>query len=876
MAPDPMRTEHASARQLGWTRRRAFSALLIERVWPTLFGLIALAATFLALAWFGIFVMLPGILRIVLLVLFAAAAVFVLWRGRHLRLPRKAEVDARIEVSSRLAHQPLRTQTDRPSGADPFALALWREHQQRMAARLKALSGGSVRTRTEALDPIGLRALLALLFVTAFAFSFSSGGGRLRDAFAPAEAHTISTARVDAWVTPPTYTGRAPIFLTEDATGQKVSRTAVEVPTGSVLSVRVSDGSDATLTFAPANGSPAIEIKPGGKDRPVAGEGKTPDPVPAKPDAAPSSAAAGEYSYKLTASGSASIATTFSKLGHWTFEVTPDTPPKIAFDGEPGEARNGALQLAYRASDDYGVKEGHAEITVLDQAAKGARPLIPAPEMKLSLPRGIKGDVKGRSSLDLTQSPYAGAKVKMILVALDDAGQTGRSEAKTFVLPERSFTNPLARAVIEERRILALDANQAGHVVDMIDAITVRGEDFIKSATTYLALKAVRTRIAHAPDDETLVSAVDFMWQIALGIEDGDLSLAAERLRDAREKLSDALKNGASNEEIDKLMAELRQAMQDYMQAMAEAMKNMPPLSQDQMRAGNMQELRQQDLDRMLDKIENLAKSGSKDAARQLLSELQNMMDNLQAMRPGQQQQGGQQNAMQQQMDKLGDMLRRQQELMDKTFKLGRQQMERQEQGGEAPPQGEPQAGQQGGENREPMTAEQLQKMLDQLKQQQGQLQKDLQALQKEMQGMGMKPGKGFGEADQAMGRAEGALGQGNGGEAVGEQGKAMEALRQGAKDMMQQMQQAMGQQGRGSQGQLGQGYGPGRQPSGRDPLGRPQSTQGPQFGEDVKVPDEIDTQRAREILDAIRNRLGHALSPKLEREYLERLLQTP
>jgi hypothetical protein len=59
-----------------------------------------------------------------------------------------------------------------------------------------------------------------------------------------------------------------------------------------------------------------------------------------------------------------------------------------------------------------------------------------------------------------------------------------------------------------------------------------------------------------------------------------------------------------------------------------------------------------------------------------------------------------------------------------------------------------------------------------------------------------------------------------------------------------------------------------------RDPLGRPRATTGPDFGDSVKVPDEIDVQRARRILEAIRKRLGNALSPEVERSYLERLLQ--
>ena len=40
-----------------------------------------------------------------------------------------------------------------------------------------------------------------------------------------------------------------------------------------------------------------------------------------------------------------------------------------------------------------------------------------------------------------------------------------------------------------------------------------------------------------------------------------------------------------------------------------------------------------------------------------------------------------------------------------------------------------------------------------------------------------------------------------------------------------------------------------------------------------MKVPDEIDVQRAREILDAIREKLGNNPPGEVERRYLERLL---
>jgi hypothetical protein len=58
------------------------------------------------------------------------------------------------------------------------------------------------------------------------------------------------------------------------------------------------------------------------------------------------------------------------------------------------------------------------------------------------------------------------------------------------------------------------------------------------------------------------------------------------------------------------------------------------------------------------------------------------------------------------------------------------------------------------------------------------------------------------------------------------------------------------------------------------DPLGRPM--RGRDYGDDVtvKVPREIDAQRARRILDELRKRYGETNRPQLELDYIERLLQ--
>jgi hypothetical protein len=123
------------------------------------------------------------------------------------------------------------------------------------------------------------------------------------------------------------------------------------------------------------------------------------------------------------------------------------------------------------------------------------------------------------------------------------------------------------------------------------------------------------------------------------------------------------------------------------------------------------------------------------------------------------------------------------------------------------------------------------------------------------------------------MGDAEGALGEGDAGNAVDAQGRALEALRKGAQGMAQSMQQQMGQgpgEGPGQPGRQGQR----RAQQETDPLGRPLRNQGYNDDVSVKVPGEIDVQRARRILEELRRRFADPGRPQIELDYLQRLLR--
>lgn len=890
MTPQPggtrtgaFRTDPALARRVAIKRFLARLVLFAERLLPLFLLLAGIAAIFVSLAWLGVYRQLPDPVRLGLVFVLTFAFVASLLPFARLRWPAGEEADRLLEERNHLAHQPVAVQDDAPAFETPFARALWVEHQRRMAETIAALDAGLPRPDIARFDRYALRAVPALLFVTALAYSGSNGAGVIADAFRRQPMTGDAPGlRIDAWITPPAYTGQPPVFLSGrdgQADGQAAAARA-RVPQNAQATVRISGGTaDEKVLFRRADDGTVVDIA---MNDPTKAEGEGAQPATGTPPSTVANAnvnanAARVHEWKLDASGDLLVGGR-----QWAIDVIPDKAPEIAFDGQPRRSANGALEIGFTAKDDYGLAKAYAEIEPLEEEAD-AIPLYALPEYKLDLPRHNARDAKGLSSRNITEHPLSGRKVRITLVATDGAGQTGRSPPHEMVLPARAFVEPLAAAVAEERQVFALDIRDLRQAIALNEALTIRPEETIPNTTHYLLLQSAQARMKLARSTGELENTADYLWEIALGIDGGELSLAERKLRDAQQALADALERNAPDEEIKKLMDELRTAMQEFMSAMAERQPNAE--GQQQQSAQNV--LRQRDLENMMNQIENLARSGNRDAARQMLSELQRMMNNLQAGRPqrGQQQENSQ---MRQQIDKLGEIMQDQQRLMDETFKLDQALKDRMQRGDpgdgedgefleQMPPDGEdgqPQQGQDGQEGQQGsptdrMTAEQLREALKNLRAQQDALGKKLDELQKGLGDLGVKPGEGFGQAEREMRGAGEALGKSQGERAVEGQGKALEALRQGARDMMNQMMQAMrGQQGQGEQ----QGEGQGNQ-TGRDPLGRPRATTGPDFGERVNVPDEIDVQRAREILEAIRKKLGENAGPEFERRYLERLL---
>jgi uncharacterized protein (TIGR02302 family) len=841
--PDPL-----ARLQLEQAVQRARYAIAWERIWPTLARLLTVGGLFLVVSWAGLWLSLPSTGRAVGLALFGLLALGSLSPLISFRWPSRNDALGRLDRGTGIRHRPATALTDTLMSQDPVALTLWRVQRERTLASIKSIKAGWPSPRLAIHDPWAFRALVVVLLV---ATAIAAGGdrrARIAAAFDWQGVITVANVRLDAWVAPPPYTGRPPIILSgavNNPSAQPVpDQNALQVPAGSTLVVRASGGRLDVLTSGGIGEAP-----PGDKPPPVGTE---------------------ERRYTINTDGVAQVRSP-SGLPQWRFAAMPDRAPVISLAKDPERQARGSLLLSYKLEDDYGVTEAHATFTAR-KAEGAARPLFTPPDFALVLPNARTRNGVGQTVKDLTEHPYAGADVTLTLRAKDEAGNEAKSEPFDMRMPERLFVKPLARALIEQRRNLALDANKLDDVKEALEGFMIEPDIFTPELGHYLGMRTVYEQASRAKDDEDLKQIVENLWALATTIEDGNISDVERALRAAQEALRQALERGASDEEIKKLTEQLRAALDNFMRQLAEQLKNNPqqlarPLDP------NARVMRQEDLRNMIDRMERLSRSGDKDAARQLLDQLSQMLENLQMAQPGQ---GG--DDMEQALNELGDVIRKQQQLRDRTFKEG--QDSRRSQRGQ---RGDPNNQNRMGDLQQDQQAlrDRLQQLLDQLgkqgmrqRGQQGQQGQDGQQGQQGQQGQGGDNMDPLGDADTAMGDAGDQLGDGNSDGAVGSQGRALDALRRGAQDLAQQLQQG---QGDGNPNDNGPSNRVGRQQNSgpnADPLGRP--LRGREFSDDfsVKIPGEIDVQRVRRILEELRRRFSDPQRPQLELDYLERLLK--
>ena len=806
------------------------AALAWERLWPAVWPMLCVGGLFAVIALLDLLSLLPGPVHAAILAGFALAFIgAAIWGLRTLAWPDPLAAQRRLEVNSGLTHRPLAALADRPSAPlDDASATLWEAHRRRMAAAVRRLRIGWPAAGLARRDPWGVRAILVILLIVGAIDAGADWRERIARAFSPGweAGPPAATASFDIWITPPDYTGLPPQFLRGDTAGP------IHVPTGSTLLAQIHGGT----------GLPRLAIDKSTSDFQAI------DKQNFRAEAT------------LTKGQSLSVSQAGKTLGTWPIEIVPDNPPVASFVEPPRGTAHAALRLEYKTTDDYGVEAVKLVIRRLD--GKPDEKL----EIALPLPGLHLREAIATNYQDLSPHPWAGLPVEITVVASDAIGQTGESEPVRMNLPERVFNNPVARAIIDQRKELVKDPNSAEPVAEILDDLDKRPALFHDDTVAYLALQFAAQRLRQDDPVAAVTSVVPLLWDTALRIEDGHMSLAQNDLRRLQQELQDALARGAPDEEIDRLMRELRESLDRYLQALAQDMQNNPG-DEAQQPVNPSKVLTSRDLQRMLDRARELAHSGAQQQARELLSQLQDMLENLRTARPGEMGQRGTSDA-EQMMRGLHDLMQRQQQLLDRSFRAQRRQGMGQGQGQRQSPGN--QMGQQGqmGNSPDGQPGD-----LGDSASQQEELRHALGEMMRHMgDGSGDIP-DALGRAERAMHDAAGALQRGTPGDAIGSQSEALDELQQGARDFAKQLQDRLAK----GWGSPGDDDGSGRDSpdkGDRDPFGRPLSANGPFDQGDVAIPDDSVLQKSRQILDELRRRAGERSRPTLELDYIERLLR--
>jgi hypothetical protein len=870
--------KHADARALLARQiERARRALGLERALGlAVLPCLALAA-WAALALLGGHAALPPLaqsLTAIAALLGLCALAFRAWRGW--KKPTDTEGRARLEADSRLDLGAFESLEDQPAKLDADALTLWRLAQERAAAAAEKAEARPAQLNLDKADPWRLRFAAAAGLVIGVIVAGGAGFDRLAPAFVPDPGPLLGDGPmvIEAWASPAAYTGAAPAPLT-DKIGQRV-----ETPPSVEATVRVNGPMGAPkLVFEGQGGRREVIFK---------------------------KAADGAWEAKLELPGAGVLKVVrFHTKAQWRIKPAPDAAPTALFTAIP-KAEKEKTVLSWEAKDDFGVRSVRLEMQPMEkfEGLVGAKPVETLLDSPASEPREASDDV----SINLEGHPYAGLDVQIRVVARDALGQEGRSEWTTMKLPEKIFLQPLARAAIEVRRTLLLEARAYAPLPDaakrgppatltfydpvwgdqkiplqtddqaprferapagvkraarMIDGLTVfPGEDYyFLDPSVYLGLRTAHATLFNAARLEDTRPAADMLWEVALQAEFGDAADARKALENAQKALAEAIRRGASQEEIDRLTDVLRQAQKTYMQALVqEALREgKMAQSEEDSEQRNGQSMSREQIEEMLKEVQRLTEQGRTEEALALLDKLNQMMNNMEIQLTrgsGGEQMDEQERQMNETIEGLSDTMAEQRQLRDETQKEGQEQQ-----------------GQQG---------QQDQQAAGDLAQRQEKLQRELEKAQRGMEGqkgegqgqgrdqMGQENGQGEGQrqAQESLDRAQGAMGRagkhlrdGEWSQAQRAQEDALRHMRDGAealsRDALQTRQAKSGEEEQGE----------------RDPLGRSMGAVGG-TGENVGVPDAVQKERAREILDELRRRAQDPRRPEQEREYLRRLLE--
>jgi uncharacterized protein (TIGR02302 family) len=784
--------------------------------------------------------------------LFVAGLLYLLFKGfKKFRWPKKNEINRRLEKASNLKHRPLDIENDQLANPGrKITTELWNKHLLVLDEIICKLKSPRPRPLMSGEDPNAIRFFVFLLLFISIIVAGPSWKSRINTAIEPLglNLNRSLSDNVFVWITPPEYTGYEQLVYQNQE-----KNVILQIPEESMVKIRVNGGI----------GTPAVTI---GNNK-LRLEKLT------------------NNSYgietKITEGNSIDIYQSFLRRASIKYEILKDKPPIITMSSKPETLPRGELQFFLTVEDDYGVQDLYMSMDIdplIEDAPLGnevteTRAVISPPNMAMNI----------EPVYDFSWHTWAGLPAIIKLKVTDFKGQESTVEQIPIVLPEREFKHPVAKTLIESRQKLAWNSfNYAPITAFELGQLLAYPENFQHKIVPFLSINSMAIRLSKSPTLETVSEVIPQLWDTAINIEEGDLSLAARNLRDAVQKLEQALKDpNVSEEELSKLTNNLREAMNEYFTELArEISKNMSQGSaSEQMKSPNSfaKTLTPETLSQFLDQLHSEAITGDKKSAREMLSQLQRLMDQITPSTtftiP---------KHVESMLSNIGEMqelIKRQQKLLDLTIDQHNRMMTSKGRGnnkdnngnngndGNDGSEGESAKGKSIGTppipGTKPLTSQSLTAHNQRVEQ--DSLRYILGQLMMETdEKFGGIP-KNMSEAENEMRKSAQHMAESNSSLSIPHQREAIEQMQESMQEMSKQILSELEGMKAFSMG------------INLDPLGRSMGGDENLYGlgyDNVEIPDEAERNHIHELLKTLRKRSGELHRPKYERDYYNRLLK--
>jgi hypothetical protein len=390
---------------------RAAKQRLYWHAWLRAFGFpIAILLGWTILALLGGIISVPPLSRAILtgFVLLGSAGLLV-FGLKSFRKPTRQDAIKLIDTAAN--ESIISSKLDTQTRYDAESSALWKAHQAQLDDKIRTTKPPSLLGKVQKTDPLFLRYLLPVLLLISGLVAQDSLLPRLQSTYSADFGTLVGADKtiVQAWVTPPAYTGQPPQEL------QLFSPETVQIPAGSQLTIRTQS-----------------RLKP--KLKALQNDQKIDVPF--------LNSEANTYQAELNLSASANFEIAIHVWGErakFLLSTLEDAPPETDFKSLPKSDDTDKFEFVWSALDDYGVAEMFLRISPANNSTD-------TPQLVDAIPLDIPGieplSAENSVKLNLTRHKWAGQEVTLTLEARDAAGQSGFSQPFEFVLPEKLFLQP--------------------------------------------------------------------------------------------------------------------------------------------------------------------------------------------------------------------------------------------------------------------------------------------------------------------------------------------------------------------------------------------------------------------------------------------------